>query len=330
MPRKKTKITGRDIVRLDSFEYFDDRYYELILAKNLPEQFYKDVPAAYRGITEKGEIEIFLPSVTTIQNIKRNKALEYRRGEIGNDQFYLNMVRGQDTGSSIHTACANLSKGGAVIYQNLKTRNVTNLEIKKYQKESGRKVHVINSQEQMLQIDRFAKLLNLLNPTIMAVEHKTFNLDHCYAGTIDYLIHIKEEKKFFITSKTTPDIVPAGYWVMDLKTGKFFDEDSVNEQMSAYIEAHPDKDNIQGAIGIHTNSYNKTGIEGIKLVINTRSQLQFYFNKFLVKKQLFILENREYPKRLKIPTIVTHTENKEKTITKSKNKKDVKTKAKKS
>ena len=74
MPRKKTKITGRDIVRLDSFEYFDDRYYELILAKNLPEQFYKDVPAAYRGITEKGEIEIFLPSVTTIQNIKKKQS----------------------------------------------------------------------------------------------------------------------------------------------------------------------------------------------------------------------------------------------------------------
>lgn len=279
-------------------EWFDERFYKLYIDDDfeIPETFNKN----HIHITDT-EKAIYFPSVTTILGVQPMPFLAKWRGDIGNREADMRIREAQDRGSFIHDLCAKLAMGKTIIYRNDK------LDFPTYENingmgEIGKDIFLCYSQEVMAQVVRFNRLLEILNPKIIDIEKTIINLtDMFYAGTIDYIMDL-EEGDYQITSKKTEHI-EAGRYIVDLKTGNQCDKHHLI-QTSAYSRAYGE---VKGNIIIHTNSDNKTGIQGVKLFVET--DLEPYFEQFKNYYRTFQFLNKDIkPKMYEIPYILKRKE----------------------
>lgn len=285
-------------------EYFDDRFYKIILPLDTHPDWLKNIPSNLIEVTVNG-IEIFLTSVTTYLGKVINKEFLGRwRGDVGNRRADEIIDKALNKGSIIHNCIDRLCSGTDIIYQNLKTQNISNKEIKEYTKKTRRPVLLIHEQEQMIQVARFQKLINILKPEILSAEQTVFSLQHAYAGTLDQVWNLAGGSYNINSSRTKTDIT-GGLKIIDFKTGNNYDEAGTCLQLSAYYMAHHLKDQITGAIGVHLNSDNKTGVDGVKLYIYDIEQLKYYFEQFQTYQKIFNYSNPVRPKRFEIPLIIS-------------------------
>lgn len=274
-------------------DYFDDRFYKLEVNKDfkIPDTFNPN----HVHFREDG-IDLYLPSVTTILNVEPKPFLSKWRGDIGNREADLRMIEAQTKGSIIHDLCSKLMQGKTIIYRNDKTNFPAYESI---EGEINKDVFLCFSQDIMIQVARFNRLIDILNPKIIEIEKTVYYInDMFYAGTIDYIMEL-EGGDYQISTKKGEHI-EAGKYVVDLKTGNSCD-DNYFIQTVAYTKCLPFE--IKGNIIIHTNSDNKTGIEGIKLFV--KEGLESYWEQFKNYYKTFQYLNKNIkPKLYEIPYLL--------------------------
>lgn len=280
-----------------SVEYFDDRFYKLQTNKDfqIPNTFNPN----HVHFHEDGK-DLYLPSVTTILGVQPMGFLAKWRGDIGNREADQRLLEGQIKGSIIHDLCYKLITGKTIIWRNDKTNFPTYEAIEEMGK-LNEEVFLCFSQDIMIQIARFNRLLDILNPKVIEIEKTVYYLNEMfYAGTIDYIWEL-ESGDYQISTKKGEHI-EAGRYVVDLKTGNNCD-DKYFLQTIAYTKCLNEE--IKGNIIIHTNSDNKTGIEGIKLFIKETKDFEPYWNQFKNYYSTFQFINKDIkPKLYEIPYLL--------------------------
>lgn len=298
------------ILKHSRVEYFDDRFYKIYLPLNTDPEWLKNVPQNLIEVTPDA-VEVFLPSVTTILGKTINKEFLGRwRGDVGNERADKIIDTALLKGSAIHEAIDRLCNGTDILFQNLKTKNISDKEIKAYQKKRRRPVLLIHDQEQMIQLARFKRIIDILQPKILYAEQTVFSLENAYAGTLDQVWEISEATGGLINTDRKRTELSAGLKIIDFKTGNNYDEIGTYIQLSSYYMAHHLKDKITGAIGVHLNSDNKTGIEGVKLFVMNIEMLNYYFEQFQTYRKIYNFNNPVAPKRYEIPFIITYDKKK--------------------
>lgn len=294
-----------DIAKLKGYrvEYFDDRFYKVILPANVHESFIANIP---RNLTEftGDSIDVYLPSFSTIVgNAEPMPFIAKWRGNVGNAEADRISQVALNKGSNIHNAIELYANGVAIIYQNLKTMNVTDKEIREFKKKNKCQVHLIHSQEEMIQIARYKTLLSVINPKILATEQKVISLEYGYAGTLDQQWNVTAGT-YQINSSRTATTLLDGRYIVDFKTGNHFNERHCYTQLAAYLQAHPDRDKIVGGIGVHLNHDIKSGVDGVKIYAKTKEELEPYFEHFLDLKKVYMFTNPVFPKKYDFPLIL--------------------------
>jgi len=305
--QRKQTLTGKALFEFlmskgRSIEYFDDRFYMIPFPKEVDQAYLKHCPAAWRDDEPEKTINVYFPSVTTIQGIEDKPFLATWRGDVGNRVADYKIDFAQNRGSNIHNAIEWGSRGYDIIYQNLKTQNISDKEIRAYARKRRKKVVVIHSQEEMVQVGRYFNLLKVIQPKIVEAEQKVFSFDKWYAGTLDQVWDVKAGE-YPVARQSLK--LPTGRILLDWKTGNSFDESGTLEQLAAYYNAYYQKDKVVGVMAVHLNSKRKLGIEGVKVVFKTVKQLKPYFDAFTKQNELFRLRNKDImPKYLEVPTII--------------------------
>lgn len=279
-------------VIIKSVEYYDDRFYKISYPIELHEKFYKHIPERLINKTET-DINIYLPSVTTILNKSENKSyLAKWRGDIGNERADYIISQALSKGSNIHTAITKLVSGYSIIYQNPKLQISDNW--------IG-KIFPVYSQEEMIQVARFKYLYDLLQPIILDYDYLIHDLKHGYAGTLDMTVKLNGGE-YFINSAKTKTVINKGVYVWDFKTGNTYSQDSTFMQMSAYSKSYYKK--VTGIMGIHLNDNVKSGIKGVKIYQADTKQINKYFKDFLDYKKIFDKDENLKPVYYDIPEII--------------------------
>jgi len=313
-PDKKIPLAILNNTRV---EYFDDRFYKALLPLNTHKDYIQNIPENYIYRSPDG-IEVYLPSVSTILGKVMNKEFLARwRGDVGNERADKIIDAALNKGSNIHNAIDLLCNGTIIIYQNLKSSNISTKEIKAFQRKVKRPVMILHDQAEMIQVTRFKRLIDMIGPEIVSTEQNVFSLDRAYAGTLDQVWNIQEGTHLINTGKIKT-FIPGGLYIIDFKTGKGYDEFSTYLQMAAYYKAHHLNDVIIGALGIHLNSDTKSGIEGVKVYQLNKDQLDNYYEQFTTYQRIFNYDVDLIPKRYDFPAIIQMDK---KNILKIKNKK---------
>lgn len=283
-------------------EWFDDRFYKTWLPLNIDPVFLQTLPESYIKRNET-ELIAYLPSVTTIIP---SPNLERWRGDVGNVNADRISYIAKTKGSIIHNAIDSMVNGATVIYQNLKIKNISDIEIKAYSKTTKKKVVILHEQEEMIQIARYTNLIRTLNATIVESEQVVTNIIGGYAGTLDQVWYLPGGE-FQINSdrKVSRSIIEPGFYIVDFKTGKGYDADSTFEQLSALHGAHHRKESMQGVIGVHLNNDNKSGIQGVKLYIKMKDELQPYIDQFHRDRDTFYFKKQVFPSLFEFSQIIS-------------------------
>jgi len=306
MPKSALKtqpvITDISAVKV---EYFDDRFYKATLPIGIDESYYKNFPDSYKDIFFD-RIEVYMPSFSTIySNTKHQSWYPQWRGNVGNLQADILSGIAKQKGSNIHKALELAFRGHVIAFLNPKIEDLSEKRLVEIKAQYQKPVYILHSQEEMIQVARWKKLIDTIKPEIISSEQQVHNFFHCYAGTLDQLWHL-EAGTYLINGSTVKTKLETGLYVIDYKTGNTMDDEHVLEQLAAYIEAHPEKDKIVGGIGIHLNARSKNGIDGVKLTVKSREELQPYWEKFLNLKKVFFDDLEIQPKKYEIPQYITY------------------------
>lgn len=285
-------------------EYFDDRFYKVSLPQDIDKLWIQNVPENL--IDDDGEFKhVYLVSVTTVQNNSEPRPfIENWKGQVGLAEAERVSNLALWKGSVIHNACDKYCNGFAIIYRNEKLDDPTEKEIKQFQKKNKCHVHLVYDQEHMLQVARLSKILNSLDPEIVATEQAVYSLSEVYAGTVDAEWRFAKDISIHLNSKRTKIEIPKGDWIIDYKTGKNYDEKNCYTQLAAYLHAHHNFEKLTGGIGIHLNHDRKSGIDGFKLYVKTKEDLQRYYDHFIDLKKVFMFSNPVVPKCFEFPKIL--------------------------
>jgi len=255
----------------------------------------------YKVITDKG-IK-YLPSVTTILSILPKPYLSQWRGNLGNYEANILSAQAKERGSNIHQACNVIAKGGVVLPGYNNELNSEFIEIEKY-----RTFMYAYSQEEYLQVYRFVKLMDILQPDVIESESKVYNLNVGYAGTLDLLMNIQAGK--YKINGTKPIDIPLGVYLCDIKSGKTIPDETwmqIAAYSKAYKLARPDV-NICGGMIIHTNSTTKLSIEGLAVKIKSAEELEEDYNNFLKVFEVWkVNPTVSAPKIFELPEIIQWT-----------------------
>lgn len=308
-PRKKRvkKIEVEDFTKVKGthIEYFDERFYRLSLPNDIDPSWIESIPGNYifPSDTQESFMDVYMPSVTTIIGASQpNPGLMRWRGDVGNREADRRSHEALDKGSRIHKACELLTNGWAVIYQNLRTGNITDKEIRSFARKYKVKTYVLHEQEDMVQVSRYDRLIKTLQPEIKETESQVFNLKEVYAGTVDALWNCKGGEYKLGRNKI---VLNDGLYIVDFKTGKWFQDNDYTIQLSAYAEAHSHKDKLQGVIIIHLNAEIKTGIEGLKCYVFGMDYLKPYFEQFRHLNAIYRFNNSDViPRLYDIPQVL--------------------------
>lgn len=248
----------------------------------------------------------YYPSVTTKLGIIRKPFLEEWRGSIGNREADMRVMEAQNKGTRTHHAWYTITTGGTVIYNNWKHPTYSETELKTLQDKLGGSFCVMTYQDEYLDVYKLKQLLDALKPRIVASEIIVYSDKYKEAGTIDNVFEIKEGDYKIDGAK--PLHLPGGLYIADLKTGKVFD-DSAHLQMAAYASMYEEisHEKIVGTLGLHTQSKNKGGIEGLGIEYQNETQVKQNLSDYRLASDLWLRKNKtakprtfEFPAMLKI------------------------------
>lgn len=247
---KDSGQTAAPVTEVTLIEHFDDHYYKVEV----------DGRAHY------------LPSVTTKLGIIDKPFLAKWRGDIGNREADMRSYEAASKGKRIHWSWEVCLKGGVVVYDPWQRPVYSADKIAALKDEHG-EVAILRTQDEMAHIKRLNEQFNILQPKVLAVEVKVYDVKNRDAGTIDHIYEIQKGQYPVAGSKLLE--LAGGIYVTDLKTGSSVDEEDVWLQLAPYAKMYEDLYSVKvaGALVTHSNANVRSGIAGLKTLLRTREQL---------------------------------------------------------
>jgi len=228
---------------------------------------------------ERLEVEEYFASVTTKLGVLAKPYLLKWYGDVGTQEARRKMREAGDRGTRIHYAWYVWTQGGAVVYQNPRTPAYDKEELDEIFKRFNGNVWVLENQDEHYDFLKLVQMHELLSPVKTEAEVKVYNVEHKEAGTSDNIFDIKEGE--YNISGSKPVKLSGGLWLGDLKTGAQVSKEHFM-QVSAYIHCAESMgyEKFQGALIYHTAASIKSGIEGLKVHVLTREEVDQCYADF--------------------------------------------------
>ena len=286
----------KEFLSSQRIEYFDDRFYKLSFP---PES----VPALSKYFSQFPNLinltDVYLPSVTTYLGFNIDPFLPKWRGEVGNVYADYISAKALNLGSEIHRIIDSLLNGASAVYNNPKNPHFGSAQIEQLRNETEGNLIIVESQEVALQLKRFENVCEVFQPHIIQSETIVYSLKRLYAGTLDQIWKLRATKLELGRNKYD---IPAGNYIVDIKTGKNINENQYYAQLAAYANADSLAGlKIKGAIILHLNAGTRTGIEGVKLFVKSKKELKPYFDYFLRTQKNYLFANNPQPTLYELP-----------------------------
>jgi|SRR3990167_2175965 len=275
---------------IEMIEFFDDHWYKISLTT--PEDPDKTV-------------DIYIPSVTTKLNIIAKPFLARWRGDVGNREADMRVFEACERGVRIHSAWNTLSTGGAVLYNPVKRINYSLDQIDEIATEYAGNIEIVRYQDEMMDVWKLQKWVEIVKPKMVASELPVYSLAHMDAGTADNIMDI-EAGKYQVNGATALEL-PAGRYVIDLKSGKQVD-DNAFMQTAAYAKCIEEmgRGEITGSLILHTGASTKKGIEGLATLYRTKEEMQEDYENYRLAASLWERKNKDAkPKTFVFPSILS-------------------------
>ena len=268
-------------------EWFDERFYRL-------------------DYEEEGEQKVtYIPSVTTKLGIIAKPFLAHWRGDIGNREADLRVWEAGERGTRIHHSWYTLTTGGAVIYQPYQRPNYTQSEIDLITSEYVGNVAIVRYQDEMYDIWKLERWLEIVNPVFKASELTVYSLEDKDAGTLDNLLEIAEGD--YMVNGAKPLHIPGGLYVLDLKSGKFVD-------YQAFMQTAPYANCVKkmglgepiGTLILHTQASTRKGIEGLATILRSKEEMEQDYQDYRLASALWERKNANAkPTIFEFPALIT-------------------------
>ena len=272
-------------------EWFDDRFYKI--------EYEKD-----------GKVIIdFIPSVTTKLAAVAKPFLAKWRGDIGNREADLRVLEGQDRGTKVHYAWQMLTTpGGVVVFQNPRRPAYTQAELLEIAEKHDHNIAILTTQDEMYQVTKLNRWLDVVKPKSIISEKIVYDLDNRDAGTADNIMEL-EGGSYEINGRIMLRL-PAGFYVIDLKTGKSVGDDA-KMQTATYFKCAK-KMGLCDPIGVlilHTSANTKGGIEGLSTIYLNKETIEKEYIDYRKVSDLWISKFSSIKPILReIPTLITRNE----------------------
>lgn len=284
----KIQSAPKKEIEIKSVQWFDDRYYLI--------NFVDD-----SGVLQ----EKFVASVTTKLGVVAKPYIARWRGDISNREADLRLFEASEKGKRLHAAWFTFSTGGKVIYNPWDRPIFTPDQIKKESEKRDGNVFVIQYQEEMLHLVKLHKWVSLVKPTFLYSEKTLYSLKTNDAGTADSIVRIPGG--VYSVNGSTPLAIPAGDYILDLKTGAQVD-DNAHLQTAAYAFCYEEMGlgEIQGTIILHTQAKVRKGIEGLATLVNMRPEMAEAYKEYRLVAELWERRNKEAsPKVFEFPATLS-------------------------
>lgn len=247
----------------------------------------------------------YYPSVTTKLGIVAKDFLAQWRGDIGNREANMRLYESQMRGTRIHKAWETLTTGGTILYNPWRRPIYNELEIENYRTEANGNLTVIQYQDEMFDLCKLKKFLDVVKPKIVASETIVYDEQYKEAGTIDNVFEMKEGL-YQIAGAEALYLKP-GIYIADLKTGSTF-SDEAYLQMAAYAKMYEKltQKKVVGTLGLHTQANVKSGIEGFKCYLHQEKEIDQDYADFRHASDLWLRKNKNAkPRIFEIPTLLS-------------------------
>lgn len=279
------------MINIKLIEWFDDHFYKIQLDEEKDGQILTNT--------------FYLPSVTTKLQAAPRPFLARWRGDVGNREADLQMFDGANKGSRIHYAALKVYlAGGAVIYNPIQHPNFTPAAIAEIAAKVGREVFILQNQDEIWQIEKFRRWMNIVQPEILGIEDIVYDLIHKEAGTRDLFLKIKAGE--YAISGMKPVVLPEGYYIADLKSGKQVNDEAYWQTADYAKMSEVGGIKIAGTLIIHTNAKTKSGFT---THIRLGEQLEDDYQTFRHVAAVWENQNRDLqPDLLEFPNIITKAE----------------------
>ncbi len=269
-------------------EWFDDRFYKIGW-----------VDTAQQPHTE------FFASVTTKLGVINKPFLARWRGDVGNREADLKANEGANRGVRIHQAWYTLAMKGVVIYQPWQKPNYLPEEIEALKVQYQGKVAILEEQDEMYAVYKLLCWCNVVKPKFIVNELTVYSIPNRDAGTVDNVIDITGGS--YMINGTKPLILPAGRYVLDLKTGVAVDDDA-DLQLAAYwnclVEMYGWE--FQGSLVLHTGASTKGGIPGLATKYRNKEELAADYQIYRKTADVWTWKNaNKFPKVFDFPSMIT-------------------------
>jgi hypothetical protein len=278
-------------MKIKMVQWFDDHFYKITRDDNSVE---------------------YMPSVTTKLGAAPKPFLAKWRGEIGNREADLRVFEASEKGKRIHYACSLYLRGGYVIYNPYASPNYSKTEIDAMV-EKGNEVFVLQDQDEMWQVAKFQKWIEIVNPEIIGIESTIWSEKYREAGTLDLLLQI-EEGDYMINGHKPLHLESGGY-VADLKSGGYYDEAALQVSAYASMVSEHMPDDIRpvhqpiGTLILHLNSSTKTGIPGLSTYLRNSDEMADDFQRYRHIAQVWEDQNIDaMPRLFDFPAIICKKE----------------------
>lgn len=207
---------------------------------------------------------LYLPSSTTMLGLIIRPWLLNWYGDIGTETAKYRSEKAKQLGSHIHELAKRLFEGETLKAEDYK-------------------------QEAWVQVHRIQQWYEAFKPEILLTEHTVYSLEHLFAGTLDLCIALAGGK--YDTGYNKPIELPAGKYILDLKTGKGLDS-LYNYQLASYKVAHEEmtKEKITGTLILHTQATTK---KGWKVLYRNEQEMNKDFELFLHIADVWKEENKD-------------------------------------
>ena len=279
------------MIKIKMIEWFDDHFYKVEL-----------------DAEKDGEIitnTIYLPSTTTKLQAAPRPFLARWRGDVGNREADLRMFDACNKGSRIHYACLKVYlNGGAVIYNPVQRPQFTPAAISELALKIGKEIFVLQDQDEMWQVEKFRRWMNILNPEILGYEDIVYDLENKEAGTRDLFLKIKAGK-YEISGKKVVEL-PEGYYITDLKSGNQIGDEAYWQTADYAKMSESDDIKIQGTLILHLNA---STTSGFTTHVRLGEQVDEDYKTYRHVAAVWEAKNKNLqPELLEIPNIITKSE----------------------
>lgn len=276
------------MIEIKSIEWFDDRFYKVV----------------YFDETNKEQTR-YIPSVSTKCGAVAKPFLARWRGDIGNREADLRMQEGADRGTRIHDAWYKLTNGGCVVYQPKGKPLHTKEEMDALIAEFKDNLTILRDQEEVYALTKLQRFCQLVEPSFLGSEMTVYDLEANDAGTTDNLVRIEEGS--YPVNGRSPLFLKGGQYILDVKSGQFVGEDAYM-QVAAYRHCvnQMGLGPVEGAIILHTQGKNKSGIEGFAAILLDEQTCEIKYVNYRHVSEIWQAQFGDLkPKVFELPSLIT-------------------------